>query len=155
MLRKGDGNLILKGIAFAFATGIVILIHVYGGLLRQDMEASANEFTSSGGQAEQMLSAPCATKSRAVFYNASIVSGDFDCITPMNPIYVSFGVDTDEDGESEQTHEWTIRSDPTQDEPQIIDRFPDAAEVHRYEVLVYDEQDDETHKAIMRIGGPR
>lgn len=74
----------------SFAMVMIPIGAIYGGAVGNELKVSGGAFYGQAGMGEAVLNAPCATKSRAVFYNASVVSGDFECIHPKEVAYLSF-----------------------------------------------------------------
>lgn len=149
MKRKGIVmDVIPRAIVVGFAVLMLVEMFIYTEAVSGDLSLNANTFYTDVAVGEAALTAPCATTTRAVFYRSSVVSGDFECLSPPNDIYLSF---TLADG---TVYAWRVQGndDGTVSISQLSNRFSWRLS-RSYDVLIYDANRDTYTTAELRVGG--
>ncbi|MDY6766254.1 MAG: hypothetical protein SVW77_02700 [Candidatus Nanohaloarchaea archaeon] len=134
MDRAGlTSHVLVTAVWIASLVLLVVAMAIYTGGVISNIEGDARKFYTQNVVAEEIMNAPCATASRAVFYKSSIVAGDFACTGPVEPVHVSF---TLRGGPDQGTsYGWTIQPG---DGPSTVVPFSDIVRqsAERYRVLV-------------------
>lgn len=167
-MRNGQLFSIPMAIVVAGAALILVIGAVYTGIVVSEVKSSTKNVYTGNIVGEQFLNAPCATRSRAVFYNSSLASGAFNCIHPRGTFYLTFKV-----GDGPLIYRWKISTDSGETVVQSPPRIPTrtagrppnvetpprymvpTTRKQTYQVLVYAADTGETVPATLEVGTPK
>lgn len=153
MMRKGVSGYLITVICFFLFIMMFLLTAAYASMLLDQAEDRVAEGFRRASSAEKLLSAPCATHSRGVFYADAVESGDFRCIFPLSSIFVRF----ESQGLARNVTSWRIRRNrPVEIESQdfdidvrLIRRMPTVDDF--YSVTIYNKTSGKTYGARMGV----
>lgn len=141
--RRGQLISLTDAVTYALIVGIIVEGFIYTQIVVNQADTSSERLYTENTVGDDILSAPCATESRAVFYRSAVKSGDLACIDPPAETFVQFDI-----GDTNYT--WSIsRADGGGTAVSAAVHF---SYDQRYDVLVYDETSGQTEQAILAVG---
>lgn len=128
-----------------FAGLFIILAETgaYEGIVRDQLRGQVEDLFQDNVVVEDVLSAPCATRSRGVFYRSAILSGDFACLSPPDAVYLNFTMDS-----TQVT--WAVTK--TDSDVTVQPAGPDPFFTQTMTVHVYDADDGTVRTALLAVG---
>ncbi len=129
------------GVTYMLVIGII-----YTQVIAGQVSVVGDNMYGRNAIGEEVMEAPCATRSRAVFYNSSVVAGDFRCLNPVGVTYLQFDVF---DG---GTTTWSITrlEDGTTEVSATVQGT--AQLTHSYPVKIYDTATNTYRNTTLRVG---
>ncbi|MDY6770567.1 MAG: hypothetical protein SV186_01270 [Candidatus Nanohaloarchaea archaeon] len=150
--RKGVSPAIIL-VPFIFVGVFVLFIIAanYGDLVLGEGQQAIGDNFMKNILGEQVLDMPCATSTRGVFYNSSVISGDFSCLDPIGVTFLSFQYKQGSDYDGPQ-YTWAVYYDS--DRGTVLTGAPgyDATFGQQYHVLINNSATGELTPARLRIG---
>lgn len=141
--RTGQTGIIIVILIFAGLFIVLAETGAYEGVVRNQLRGQVEGLFKDNVMIEDVLSAPCATKSRGVFYRSAVTSGDFDCLTPPGTMYLDFRTDS-------MYTLWAVDKNATHSTVRSPDEAPFFSQT--LTVHLYDADDGSVEKAVMRVG---
>lgn len=142
--RTGQAGIIIVILIFAGLFIILAETGAYEGIVRDQLRGQVEDLFQENVVVEDVLSAPCATRSRGVFYRSSVLSGDFACLSPPDAIYLNFTM-----GSTQVS--WAVSK--TDDDVTVQPVGPDPIFTQTMTVHVYDEDTGTVETALLAVGG--
>lgn len=142
--RRGQAAVVPIILVIAGLSMLLAEAAIYEGVAQDQMRQQIDRLMEQNIDIEGLISAPCATRSRGVFYRSSILSGDFECITPRMSLYLNFTVGS-------SFHLWQVNR--MEDGGISVSRpSGDIRLSQRVPVMVYDEQAGTVERGTLRMG---
>ena len=101
-MQRRHGTIVADALVITLITVMILTKVFFGGwttgLIGGKVNVTAENIYSQNAVAEDILAAPCATKTRGVFYKSAVKTGDFHCLHPKGDILLRFSYGGDSEG---------------------------------------------------------
>lgn len=142
---KGVMGAIIMAVVFGGAVMIILINAAYTGLAMDQIDLELSKNYANNLLGAKVIENYCSTKRRGVFYNSSILAGDFHCLDPPkgSKIHLKFIIEN-------RSYAWEVYD---KRQGTVVESFEDIIQYRQgYKVLVYDSLKEKTENATLKVG---